>query len=184
MSEVLAETDLWLLELSRAHGLEAQRRASDLLANFATMARRLDPGEAMKAQARDIEQEARELATDPGWFGRTDRARDGLLESVAALERLADRRGALRPWVAAARIAARAIRVEEPFGIEQSAVQDAFRAVADAFRAAVTSAAGERGRTPRTSGRTLHGEGAPTTLAQAPGETGGERRGPTERGRS
>jgi len=135
--EVLAEVDAWLLELRRLHGPDAQRRASDLLADFATLARRLGAGAAAE-RAREIEEDARALAVDPGWFGRTDRARGGLLGTVAALERIAERRGPeLRPWIAAARAAAAAIRPENPFGLERTAIQDAYRAVADAFRAAI-----------------------------------------------
>lgn len=140
---VLAETDVWLVELPRLHGREAQRRASDLLANFATMARRLDPGAGTEALARGIEEEARALAAEPGWFELTDRARGGLRASVAALERHAERRAPeLQPWVEAASAAAKAIRAENPFGIERIAIQDAYRAVADAFRAALVRRAG------------------------------------------
>lgn len=135
--EVLAETDGWLLGLARLHGAEGQRRAAEVLANLATLARRLDGTAAMEERAREIEEEARALATDPGWFGRTDRARSGLLASVAALERIAERQAPeLRPWIAAARAAVEAIREENPFGIERIVVQDGFRAVVDAFRAA------------------------------------------------
>ncbi|HYD42212.1 MAG TPA: hypothetical protein VEB43_15405 [Anaeromyxobacter sp.] len=135
--EVLAETDAWLLELPRLHGLEAQWRASDLLANFATLARRLDRTGTAELVG-SIEEDARALGTDPGWFGRTDLARSGLRASAAALDRIAEGRAPeLRPWVQAASDAAEAIRSENPFGIERSAIQDAFRAVADAFRAAI-----------------------------------------------
>jgi len=142
---ILAETDAWLVELPRLHGREAQWRASDLLANFATMARRLDPGTETAALAEEIEEEARALATDPGWFGFTDHARGGLRACVAALARIAERRAPeLRPWVDAASTAAQAIRAENPFGIERTAIQDAYRAVADGFRAAVVRRAGAR----------------------------------------
>jgi hypothetical protein len=155
---VLAETFDWLVALPRLHGADAQRRASDLLANFSTLVRRLDPGGAAAEQARRIEDDARALATDPGWFGRTDRARSGLRASAAALERLAEARRTpeLRPWIDAAAAAAEAIQAENPFGLERVAVQDAFRAVADAFRAAVLQDS-NRGARSASTGRSAAG---------------------------
>lgn len=140
---ILAETSTWLTELAPLNGDAAHRRVAELLVNFSALVGRLDPPDATRAAAKKITEEAQALVTDPGWFGYTDRTRDGLLACADALVHVARASSSpkLEAWARAAEASARAIRAEDPFGIQRIAIQDALRAAADALRAAATERA-------------------------------------------
>ena len=142
---ILDETFRWVVSFPTLYGNGAYRRVAQLLVNFSTLAGRLEPGATMAGITKPIIDDAQALATDPGWFGYTDHTRSGLLASIDALERFAkDRSPGIMVWVDSARSSAKAIRSEDPFGIQRIAIQDALRSVADAYRAALESVSSSR----------------------------------------
>lgn len=121
--------------LGRSSWEEALGAASALLDG---LARGFDQAGLPPGHAQSLRARSKELAgLDRLSLERSDRLREALGAALAGLDLLVQSRGpALEPWVASAARAVRGIDPRVPFGLERAPIQDAARAVVDAFAAA------------------------------------------------